>query len=93
MKLYQVTYEEYYDDFSCGGTNINGSWLYQSKENAIKKVAEIKPEIYEEFKVQAEELEYVKTIDTLEEYAIREKSSIGCSWGSSVYITEIETED
>lgn len=92
MKLYQVNYVGYYDDFGGGGKYTQGSWLYQSRENAIKKVAEIKPKIYEEFKEELEDLEYVEAIDEPECYTIREKSVV-CYWGSSAYISEIETED
>jgi hypothetical protein len=92
MKLYQVNYVGYYDDFGGGGEYTKGSWLYQSKENAIKKIAEIKPEIYEEFKETLEDLEQVEFVDTPECYTIREDGGM-CYWGSSVYIEEIETED
>ena len=95
MKLYKVIYEEYYDDFSTGGEFIKGSWLYKSKENAIKKVAKIKPEIYEDYKEEAEKLEAIGNIvkiDTPEHYAIKEKGGM-CYWGSSVYVSEVETED
>ncbi len=33
MKLYQVIYERYYDDFGSGGKSIKGNWLYQSDNN------------------------------------------------------------
>lgn len=40
MKIYKVTYEKYYDDYSDGGIRILGQWLYQVRENAIAKIAE-----------------------------------------------------
>lgn len=95
MKLYQVIYERYYDDFSKGGKFIEGNWLYQSEENAIKKIAEIKPKIYEKFKEELKDeelLKHVEVIDTPGHYTIRENSSM-CYWGENVYITEKETDD
>lgn len=95
MKLYQVIYQRYYDDFSNGGKSIKGNWLYQSEENAIKKIAEIKPKIYEKFKEELKDEEffkYVEVIDTQCNYTIRENNSM-CYWGESVYITEKETDD
>lgn len=95
MKLYQVTHKGYYDDFSAGGEFIKGSWLYQSEKNAIKKIAEIKPEIYEKFKEELKDeefLKHVEVIDTPDYYTIREDGDM-CYWGESVYITEKETDD
>ena len=95
MKLYQVIYERYYDDFGSGGKSIKGNWLYQSEENAIKKIVEIKSKIYERFKEELKDeelLKHVEVIDTPNYYTIRDNSNM-CYWGESVYITEKETDD
>lgn len=89
MKVYNVIYERYYDNFSSGGSFQKGNWLYLQKENAVKKVAEIKPIIHEEFK---EDIDCGIFVDTPEEYIIKEDSSM-CYWGEGVYIVETETED
>ena len=90
MKIYEVNYVSYYDDFGSGGVSTLGKWIYQKKENAITKIAEIKPEIYEKFK---DKLDRLELLDKPEKYTIAEDKDYGGDIGRSVFIEEIETED
>ena len=90
MKIYEVNYVSYYDDFGSGGVSTLVKWIYQKKENAIAKIAEIKPEIYEKFK---DKLDRLELLDKPEKYAIAEDKDYGGYIGRSVFIAEIETED
>lgn len=93
MKIYKVTYEKYYDDFGGGGTCTLGEWFYQKRENALAKVVDIKPEIYEKiYEKYKDDIEYLELVDEPERYSISEDESM-CYIGRSVYISEIETED